>query len=82
MTSVKDLLAMAAPEPMGRKHDSNPDDRRRHIDVAVDRILHKMTVDEIRVRHGISRTSVYRYIDYALSYDGNVPAILRRALTA
>lgn len=82
MRTLAAYIATAPEEPMGRKHDDDPADRKRHIDVAVDRILHGMTVDEIRVRHRIGRMSVYRYIEYAVSYPGVVPEILRRAMSA
>jgi len=82
MKTIADLLATAAPEPMGRKHDDMPEDKRLHVDLAVDRILHKMSVAQCQVKYGVGRTSVYRFVEYAASYKGIVPEIIHRALIA
>ena len=82
MNSIADLVATVAPEPMGRKHDDRPEDRKRHLDVAVDHVLHGMTAYQIQAKYRIGYRTVYRYIEWAATYEGTVAEIIRRAMAS
>jgi hypothetical protein len=81
--TIDDLLAMPSPRKAGAvgqpRYDHDPDERDRHIRLALDRLKRRMPVRECMHKYGLlSRSSVYRFIEYACSYHDDPMADLVR----
>lgn len=57
---------------------NQPAERRRHIDVAFDRLVRKLSLPQVALLHGISMDTVRRWSRLAVTYDEPEAEGLRR----
>jgi hypothetical protein len=72
------LAAPDAKRDPGRRYvHTIPEERKRHLDVAFDRLVLRRRLGWISRAYGISVRTIYNWIDLALSYDDERAQALR-----